>query len=67
MNAPTYPVYDGIARGSRILAARIAARALCPHCGIAPADSDGLACAYCRGYAHRPSPVPNITTERKVI
>ena len=27
MNAPTYPVYDGIAQGSRILAARIAARA----------------------------------------
>jgi hypothetical protein len=27
---------------------------LCPHCGRAPADADGFACDYCRGFAHRP-------------
>lgn len=27
----------------------------CPHCGSAPADADGHACDYCRGYAHRPT------------
>lgn len=26
----------------------------CPHCGIAPANPDGFACDYCRGWAHRP-------------
>ena len=27
----------------------------CPNCGTAPADADGFACDYCRGFAHRPS------------
>jgi hypothetical protein len=30
----------------------------CPHCGIAPADADGYACDYCRGYALRPTTEP---------
>jgi hypothetical protein len=30
----------------------------CPHCGSAPADADGYACDYCRGYAHRPTTEP---------
>ncbi len=46
MNAPTYPVYDGIAQGSRILRARFMAQGLlCAQCGATWTDhpaGDGL-------------------------
>lgn len=39
----------GPERSTAMLRAAIA----CPHCGRGPADADGHACDYCRGYAHR--------------
>jgi hypothetical protein len=39
----------------------------CPHCGTAPADADGYAGDYCRGYALRPHTYvdPAIAQQRK--
>ncbi len=46
MNAPTYPVYDGIAQGSRILRARLIAQgSIGAQCGATWTDhpaGDGL-------------------------